>query len=513
MKWSARATAALGVAFAASCAAPNLPRARGAREHASPPASARARPPAKTKPADALAEPPPSAPVVLVPFPSIQHETLSNGLGAWIVTQRHLPLVRVVLVVKSGRAEDGAKAGVAELTAESLARGGAGSWGAWQWRDKIAALGGELEVSTSLDTVRLALSVTAGHLDGALAVLALAVTRPSFSPHEFLIARERAAERAESSTADATRLSLRVLFRELYQLPASAHPYARYANDADALRHVTLGDCQRWFRAHVSPTNAFVIVAGDVRAANVKRALERRFAHWKGKAPSAPSFTAPMPPDRTRVFVVDRPRSHGSEIRIATLGPGLGSKDFAALEVAGQIVADAAPAEPDRGARDRPSGVEAFALAHPPAPIVARAGARTSDTARIVGALLQRVDELDRTGPTDRELDVAVRRLVTGYEPRIARVRALARLVTPLGLLDLPNDFYDTFRATLDDLDAGDVRSAARAHWPRRHLLVVVAGDARRIAQPLTRFGPVSVIDPSGSLAIARTLAADPTAH
>lgn len=508
MRSSVRALSPLGVMLA-SCAVPRVQRAPAPQRRPRPVPVVTSSPPAAADAADPMAAPPPAGPEVGLQFPPVVSEALHNGLRVSIVRRPHLPLVRIAVILKSGRAEDGRWPGAAVLTGKLLARGGAGHWGVWQWADRVAALGTEMEAFSTLDTVRLSLTVTRDRWHAALKMLAAAVIRPGFSQAEFLKARSRAAEHAESKADDSTLLSQRALFRDIYQLPIAPHPYAHYSPGADELRHLTLTDCRRWYRAHALPDNALVVVVGDVKTDPAERAVARVFGAWKGKPSSEPSFTAPMPPDRTHVLLVDRPNGTESEIRMATLAPGPKGQDWPALELAAQIVADTA--EPT-GRRYSNGVVESFALAHPPVPLIVRVHSASARTARTVDRLLSALRSLGRSGPTEAELDAAIRTIRGRFAVRLGSLRVVSELAATLNLLGLPSDDYDRFNAALDDVTPSAVRTAVRAHFRPGHLVIVVVGDAHRIAESLTHFGPVSVIEPARSLSVARVLAADPTA-
>jgi predicted Zn-dependent peptidase len=60
-----------------------------------------------------------------VAFPVVQHRTLDNGLRLEVIERHHHPLVELRLVVRSGSATDGDKAGLALLAGEMLKAGGA----------------------------------------------------------------------------------------------------------------------------------------------------------------------------------------------------------------------------------------------------------------------------------------------------------------------------------------------------------------------------------------------------
>ena len=69
-------------------------------------------------------KPPASGPVPTLKLPAIQKHTLSNGLPVWMVEMREVPIVNVMLIVKSGGAADPAgKFGAGALHGRDARRG------------------------------------------------------------------------------------------------------------------------------------------------------------------------------------------------------------------------------------------------------------------------------------------------------------------------------------------------------------------------------------------------------
>ena len=246
-----------------------------------------ARPPTAT-PASAATtaerlQPPPAGIVPDAPFPVIQRRELANGLALRVVERRVHPLIELRLVVRSGTATDGDKPGLAVIAGEMLKAGGAGTFGPQQLVERAESLGTNLEILTDRDATRIGLNVTTGHLDAALEILAAVALRPRFAPVEFTKLRDREIERVKSSArGSAAWAASMILYRELYSLPTSIHPYSRYDALPGELEKLTLADCKSWHQRHFVPSNATLVVAGDVTADEVLAATSKWFAGWKG---------------------------------------------------------------------------------------------------------------------------------------------------------------------------------------------------------------------------------------
>ena len=497
------------VACLLSCGSPQT-RA-GAGENRTPAAAQGA--PAVSS-ADENADPPPPGLTPDAPFPAITRHELANGFGLRVVERRSLPVVELRLVTRSGQASDGPKTGLAAITGKLLKAGGAGRWSSRQLVERAEGLGAKLDVVTDRDAMTISIAVTSADLEPALEILAAVALSPRFDAAEFGKLRQREIERVLnlSRTSESWMASM-VLYRELYELPSAVHPYAHYDATVAELKQITLEDCRAWYRAHFAPKNAFLIVAGDVSAETAAAAAGRAFEPWKGEPPARARFEVPRLPNRTRVFVVDRPSSTQSQIYLATLGPEVSARAWPALKVMNQILgADRLFLDVrEKRALSHLVGSDIAEVAQGPVPIVLSALTQTAKTAHTVAALLQQVSAIASAEPSDDEVSAAGRYLADSFLVSSATTGALADLTARLGILELPDDWYDDYRRELRMVEPAHARELGARYMNKDRMLIAVAGAATVIAEPLRRFGPVTVVDAEQGFSTRRSLTHDPS--
>ena len=108
--------------------------------------------------------------------------------------------------------------------------------------------------------------------------------------------------------------------------------------------------------------------------------------------------------------------------------------------------------------------------------------------------------------PTSDEVTEARRYLSDIFAVRMETIGAIADMVAQLRDLDLPDDYWDTYRAALRAVTTVDTDTEAAKIFTPDHALIIVAGDADVVADPLTRFGDVTVVDPEHDFRVLRTL-------
>lgn len=463
-------------------------------------------------PADPLAEAPPAGITPSTPFPAVTHRRLPNGLELAIVSRPAFPVVELRLVVRSGQATDQNQPGLAALTGRLLKDGGAGRFTSRELAERSEALGSRLAISTDRDSTRVSLGVTKGDLEPALEILDAVARTPRFLGSEFDKLRQREVDRVKDrARTSPTWLASMALYRELYELPVTVHPYARYDALPGEIAQIKLEDTKAWYKKHVTPENAVLVVTGDIDAGEVENAANKWLGRWRGARPLPESFAEPRGPAARELLVVDRPGSSQSQVLVGALGPERASPNYPALMAANQIVGGGMSGRLFLDVREKRSlaystGSWVEEPAHGPMPLVLSAGTQTDKTADAVGALLEHFARIGETTPTAEELDRAARFLSDSFLFKMETAGAIADLASRLLVLGLPDETYDEYRRAVRDLEPVRVASVAGKHYRKGIEVIVVVGDAKSIAKPLARFAKVSVIDPEKDFVIRETI-------
>jgi zinc protease len=447
------------------------------------------------------------------PFPKVNSTVLDNGLQIDLIERHSLPIVDLELVIKSGIASEGDRAGAAKITPEWLEAGGAGRWNSQQLRESVDALGASLDISVSRDSTRFAMAVTNDRIVPALEILGALVQSPHFDRPEFLKLRQRELERVRSlSRTSGAWMAQMWLQRQLFRRPIGVHPYGSFDVLPIELERLGTAACLDWYREFITPHNAHLIVVGDANPEHLRLEIERNFGRWKG--PEVPAFNPPVPESVSRfeIFVVDRPNSTQSDIYLAFLGPNRRDPDFPLAAIAQQVVGGGVAGRLFLDVREKRSlaystGAGIQELAAGPSVLYLAAGTQTPKTAETVGALLEHLERLESGPFLPEELETAEHFLVDGMPIRWEQVQSLASQLTQIRVLGLSIDHYDIFREKIRLATADDVSRVAKGLYRRDRAVVVVAGDGNAIASALTKFGPVSRVDPSQNFRIREQLA------
>jgi len=267
-----------------------------------------------------------------------------------------------------------------------------------------------------------------------------------------------------------------VLMRLLY----GSHPYGSPTlgtfEDLDSL---TLEDCLSFYRTYYSPSNATIVVVGDVQAREVLRTVARYY----GAIPriEVPRVRIPDPEEQTA------PRTEVLALPVATEKARLGWRtvpaghaDDAALDVANHILFENESSRvyrvlvEEKGlASDVDGAVEGFALdgiAIADLVLVAHQPAEPA-----VEVLLGEVERLARDGPTPVELERARNHMEAAF---LRSLQTVGSKATQLGMYHRTvGDYRKMFEfiGRIRAVRSEDVQRVVSRYWTRDRLNLVIA--------------------------------------
>ncbi len=452
----------------------------------------------EVEPAPPRQPPPASAAPRDVHLPPPTRVALRNGLELNTVAGDRLPVVYVRLVIKSGLARDPANLpGLAGFLSDMLEQGTTSRDSA-EIADAIEHIGASLDVVAEADSIALQIRGTSDQLDAMLAILADLAMHPAFADDEIQRLRTREQDRLQIAYSDPSMLARREFFRLAY----GAHPYSHVDLSAESLARITRADLVAWHRANFVPSNAFVVVVGAVTADQSRRSVERAFRAWRGAA--VPALTYPEIPARTgrEILLVHRPGSVQSLIAIGNLTIPRAHADFIALDVANQILGGSAASRLFMDLRERRSltygaysGVDEMRGV---SPFRARAAVPNQRTAPAMDAFMEHLQRIIHEEAPAQEVLDAERYLSDSFPLQIDTYGRIAWMVAYLRLFELPDDYWDTYRSQIRAVTPAQALTAAQAHIHPDQSVVVVVGDANVVAEPLARWGTVTMVSTDG---------------
>jgi predicted Zn-dependent peptidase len=443
---------------------------------------------------------PEPGPAPALRLPAIEKQTLSNGLQVWVMGVHKVPTVHLQLVVRTGSAGDPAgRYGLASFTADMLDEG-AGSRNALEIADAVDFLGADLEASAAVDFSTVDLQVPVARLPEALAVMTDVVGRPTFPDAEIKRLRdERLASLLEAQ--DDPEELVQVAFPHV--VFGGQHRYGSpVMGTASSLNAITAVDLKAFHDAHYRPSNAVLIVVGDVTAASIVPLLESSLGTWKAAGPAAAAARVADAPQLTarRVYLVDKPGAAQSQIRIGWVGVPRSTPDYYALRVLSAVLGESFSSRLNHNLREvhgyAYGAGSRFDMRRVSGMFYASAAVQTDKTSDALKEFFVELKSIHDPVPSDELTKTKnfVARLVPRY---FETERAAAGALAAAYAYDLPADYYQTFGARIGAVTADDVKRAADRYIQPDKFAVVIVGD-RKTIEPGIRalnLGPLTIVD------------------
>lgn len=219
---------------------------------------------------------------------NFQKFTLSNGLRVLVHEDEGTPMAVVDVIYDVGaRDENPEKTGFAHLF-EHLMFGG--SKNIKSYDEPLQMAGGENNAYTTNDLTNYYCQLPADNLETAFWLESDRMLSLAFSKKSLEVQRKVVIEEFKEHYINKPYGDVWHKFRELiYQV----HPY-RWMTIGKELKHIeeaTLDDVKQFFFKHYTPLNAILVVAGNVKAEDVKILAEK----WFGNIPSGEKYNRDLP--------------------------------------------------------------------------------------------------------------------------------------------------------------------------------------------------------------------------
>jgi zinc protease len=428
-------------------------------------------------------------------FPRIVRRTLANGLELRAVRHRSVPIVSMVLLVPGGSSVDPADAhGLVSMTAGLLDEGSRGQ-SALDIADRVARIGGDLDLEAGMDAVVVGLTTLDRFFETGLELVHEIVTGPNLANDDFNRIRNLRLERLKQMKDHAAALAERVYARVLY----GSHPYGHLALGSEAaLTSMTVDRVRALHAALFAPAGATLIVVGDRPEEALLDAAAKMFDPWRA-APSAMPINrdaALLPPPfaDVKLGVVSRPGAAQSELRIGQVCAPRSTPDYPALLILNTILGGDYVSRLNLNLRETKGytyGVRTgFNLRRGIGPFVMQTSVGTDVTGAAVHEALAEIRAIANERPaTPDDVALAFASLSKGYPRGFETAGQVARSVAQLALHNLPDSYFEEFVPRLSRITAEDVGSAAWQYLVPAKMTTLIVGDLDKIQASLSGLG------------------------
>ncbi|KAA3620363.1 MAG: insulinase family protein [Calditrichaeota bacterium] len=426
--------------------------------------------------------PPELGPVASLNLPPLQQFVLKNGIQVYLMEKHNVPLVQVNLHIGCGSVNDPAdKLGLASLTMDLLNEGAAGK-DALALSDAIDFLGANLSTSAGLHSSEVSLNTPVSKMGAALALMADVTLRPDFPENELKrIVKQRLnglVQNHDQPGTIATHMFNKTIFGE-------THPYGRSTSgDEKSLRSVKINDLTDFYKNNLIANNAVFIVVGDVTQKQLLPLLEKNFSAWKKGTLNKVEVPTAQQVEKRTIFLVDKPGSAQSVLRIGHVGVKRKTADYFALRVMNTILGGSFAARLNSNLREDKGYTYGAGSQWDYRPtegrFLAYSNVQTDVTDKAIVEFMKEFKSIHQPIPAD-ELQRGKNYDALGYPGNFETNAAIAGAIHNMIFYGLPADYFNVYVENILKVPAMDVAKVAQKYVLPEQMAIVIVGDREKI--------------------------------
>jgi zinc protease len=464
---------------------------------------------------------PASGPNPVVKVPPVWKKEMTNGIQIIGTKNSEIPTVTLLFRLKNGGHLNlmPEKAGTADMLAD-LMNESTQNYTAEQMALELEKLGSSVSVSVDDEGLVFNVQCLKKNLDKTLKLFEERLYRPKFDPGDFERIKKQNMQALKNQATQPTFIASDVYGKLLH-----GHKEIRAISEAgtpETLEKVTLDDVKALYEfAQVKPETlkGNLVIVGDITEAEILSKLS--FLGKLGKA--NPSDAVPearegfrnkyspepiKPIEKTRIYLVDKPKSAQSEIRIGYVNPNLkydAVGEYYQVTLMSYVLGGAFNSRINLNLREDKGWTYGargnFAGGQYDTRFTASGGIKIQATDSAVFEFMKEIRNYAENGITDAELAFTKASIgqseALRYETSFQKAGFLNRLLE----YNLPTNYTETQNKILKDITKEQINTLAKKHLPYNNMIIVIVGDKEVVGKGLMRLGyQITELDATGKV-------------
>jgi len=421
---------------------------------------------------------------------------LKNGLKVMVVENHKLPRVSFSLTLDNDPYTEGDKKGVADMTSTMMGSGTT-KISKTAFNEEVDFLGANINFSASGASAS-SLSKYSGRV---LELMADGALNPVFTQAEFDKEKAKLIEGLKSNEKSVSAVAARVVDVLTY---GKNHPAGEYVSEA-TLKNVTLADVQANYNTYFVPSNAYLIIVGDVKFSETKKMVEKFFGPWKKAIAPSITFSDPKDVPQTQINFIDMPNAVQSEVAAINVSNlKMTDPDYFAVLIANQILGGDFNSYINMNLREAHGWTYGARTSIYGDKRVSTFNASTQVRNAVTDSTVVEIFKEFKKIRTEKVTDEMLASVKAGYIGRfvmqIEKPQTVAGYALRIQTQSLPADFYENYIKNISAVTADDVLRVANKYFLENNSRVVIVGKAADVAPSLEKLKyPVSYFDKYGN--------------
>lgn len=437
---------------------------------------------------------------------------LPNGLKVLVVENNKLPRVSYNLSIDNAPYSEGNKKGVSDMTSSMLGNG-TKTISKNDFNEEVDFLGASINFSSdgafASGLSKYSKRIMELMADGAL--------NPVFTQEEFEKEKAKLIEGLKADEKSVPSIARRV---ERVLAYGKNHPRGEYLSE-ETINNISLNDVIQNYTSYFTPENAYLVIVGDVKFAEVKTTVEKLFGAWKKATAPQVTFSDPKDVQYTQINFVDASNAVQSEISAVHITKlKMTDKDYFAAIVANQILGGDFNSYLNMNLREAHGWTYGARSSLRGNKYVGNFSASTQVRNAVTdSAVVEILKEIKRIR-TEKVSEETLKNVKAGYIGKfvmdIEKPATVARYALQTKTQGLPADFYENYIKNINAVTADDILRVSKKYFLAENLRIVVVSKGTDVLPGLEKLNiPIFYFDKYGNKVekpVAKTVSADVTA-
>ena len=414
---------------------------------------------------------------------TIQRLQTANGITVLVRPNSSAPVAVLEGCLRAGSVDESAeKAGLASFTASLLSRGSA-NYDFDRYNEAVESVGASMGVGGGTHVTSFGSESLVEDFSLMVEILADILRRPTFPPVHVERARGqrlvRLQEREQSTRS--------VSYRRFNEMIYGDHPYALSTSGyIETVGEISRADVVDFHEQYYRPSQAIIVVSGDVEPGDVMALLETHFGDWESGEPlPAPADSIP-PVARANGIqrkAVDMPGKVQTDVVLGCLSIARTDPDYYAAQVANNILGQfGMMGRLGENVRER-QGLAYYSYSVLDAdigvgPWVAFTGVNPQNVDQAVDSILHEFERMGQQPVSDEELSDSIANMTGTLPLRLETNDGVASILLDMEWLGLGLDYLQTYQERIRAITREDVQRVAAAYLRVDSYVLATAGPA-----------------------------------
>ena len=400
--------------------------------------------------------------------------TLKNGLKVLVVENHKLPRVSFTLTLDNPPYAEGAKKGVANILS-SMIGNGTKKTTKDAFNEEIDFLGANINFWDSGASAN-GLSRYSKRL---LELMAEGSLDPIFVQEEFEKEKAKLIEGLKSEEKSVSAIARRVENALTY---GKEHYKGEFTTE-ETLNNVTLNDVIVNYNTYFAPSNAYLVIVGDVKFKEIKKEVEKLFGGWRKATAPQLAYSDPKDVQYSQINFIDASNAVQSEIALVNLSNlKMTDKEYFAAILANQILGGGGEGRLFLNLREKNAWTYGAYSSIGSGKYINKfrsgASVRNAVTDSAVVEVFNELKKMRNELVSPEDLKNAKAKYVGNFVMQIEKPSTIAGYALSKQTQGLPDDFYENYIKNINAVTAEDIKNAANKFFLADKTRVIIVGKA-----------------------------------